>query len=225
MKILGIDTSSKFLCIGFYGGLKIYEFRLNLGRSHEVFLLPSVERILDTLHTQPKDIDYLAVGLGPGSFTGIRIGLATVKGLALSLNKKVIGICSLDIIAYNAKDIKNYQFICPVIDAKRDLIYMSLYRNFGNKLRRVMPYRLTSISGLIKIIPKKTIFLGDALRLYKQALMINKKEARFLDEDFYYPIATNIIKLAIERIEENRFDNIMRLQPIYLYPKECQIKS
>ena len=88
-----------------------------------------------------------------------------------------------------------------------------------------MPYRLTSISGLIKIIPKKTIFLGDALRLYKQALMINKKEVEFLDEDFYYPIATNIIKLAIERIEENRFDNIMRLQPIYLYPKECQIKS
>lgn len=226
MKILGIDTSTKFLCIGFFDNSKIYEYRLNLGMGHCALLLPSIKRILDSLQTEPKSIDYLAVGLGPGSFTGIRIALSTIKGLAVALNKKVVGIASLDIIAYNALAyIGDYKFVCSVLDAKRDLVYASLYRKVGDSLKKKMPYKLTTPLKLIKAIPKKTIFLGDALKIYKDLLTIKTKESKFLDEEFYYPKATNIIKIALERIEKNGFHDIKRLRPIYLYPKECQIRK
>jgi tRNA threonylcarbamoyladenosine biosynthesis protein TsaB len=235
MNILGIDTSTKFLCIGLRQGSGIYDYRLNLGRGHESFLLPAVERILDILKIKPGEIDYLAVGLGPGSFTGARIGLSTVKGMALALNKKVIGISSLDTIAYNAINALESQFtpflragagfICPVVDAKRELVYTSLYRNTGNGLKRVAPYRLIPVNRLLKLSPRGTIFLGDALRLYRQDLEAKIRDVVFLDEDFYYPEATNLIKLACARIEEKKFDDVNKLRPIYLYPKECQIRN
>ncbi len=222
---MGIDTSTKFLCIGFFDNLKIFEYRLNLGRSQSCFLLPSIERILKSLGVKPYQIDYFAVGLGPGSFTGIRIGLSTIKGLAITLKKKVLGMSSLDIIAYNAIPKDNYKFICPVVDAKRGLIYTSLYRKQGDTIRKLKPYKLIPLSELVKMVPGETVFLGDALRLYKKTLMLRVKRARFLDEEFHYPKATNIIKIALERIKSRGLVDAKILKPIYLYPKECQVRK
>lgn len=224
MRILGIDTSTKFLCIGFYDKNKgVSEFRMDLDRKHSSYILVTIKRILDSFKIKPKDLDYFAIGIGPGSFTGIRIGLSVVKGLAYCLEKPLIGISSLDILALNVglREMK----ICPVIDAKRNLIFTSLYTIKDGYLRRIMPYKLISLDALINRVTSRTIFLGDALNFYREKIKLKIKKAILLDEDYWYPWPRNIIELARERIHKNRIDNIKTIQPIYLYPKECQIKS
>lgn len=226
MRILSIDTSTKYLAIGFSDGCKMYEYRLKSGRMHSALIIPSIERIFQALKIPAQKIDYLAVGLGPGSFTGLRIGLSTVKGLAASLDKKVVGVSSLDIIANNVSErLENYSHVCPIIDARRGLVYTCLYRRVGSSLKRTTPYKLISLAELIKIAPKKTVFLGDGLKLYKKELTLKIKQAKFLDEEFYYPKAINIIKLSMEQIKKKKFIKMSKLHPIYLYPKECQVKN
>ncbi|MCM8795553.1 MAG: tRNA (adenosine(37)-N6)-threonylcarbamoyltransferase complex dimerization subunit type 1 TsaB, partial [Candidatus Omnitrophica bacterium] len=97
MRILGVDTTTKFLSLGIYDNGKIYEYNLELERKHLVLLSLTIDRVLKALGWKVEDLDYLACGLGPGSFTGIRIGLSTIKGLGFALNKPLIGIPTLDV--------------------------------------------------------------------------------------------------------------------------------
>jgi len=223
MKILGFDTSTKFLCLGLYDGAKIYEYNLELGRKNSSLLVVTIKRALDALGWDIKDIDYFACGLGPGSFTGIRVGLATIKGLAWSQNKPVIGISTLDILAKNAK--ANNGFIVPVIDAKRNLIYCCIYKAQNGNIKRASPYMLLSENEMLKKIKKNAVILGDGLNLYKENILKSKKDITILDRDYWYPKAHNIIMLALDKIKPKKLDNLFDLEPIYLYPKECQIKD
>ena len=224
MRILGIDTSSRFLCIGVYDSkIGVGEFRLDLEKKNSSFILVTVKRIIESLKIRLTDIDYFAVGLGPGSFTGIRIGLSVIKGLAYALKKPLIGISSLDILALNAGI--EEKAICPVVDAKRNLIFSSLYIRKDAHLKRMMPYKLISCDELLKKVPRRTIFLGDALKLYKARIAAKVRGAALLDEDYWYPKAGSIIALAREMIAVKKIDNIKTIEPIYLYPKECQIRK
>jgi tRNA threonylcarbamoyladenosine biosynthesis protein TsaB len=232
MKILGIDTSTNFLCIGFYNKGKIYTYRLKADRKHSVLLVPTIKRIIDSLKIKCTSIDYFAVGLGPGSFTGIRIGLSVIKGLALATNKSVVGISSLDIIAANALRANYSGFkrplfwdkICPIIDAKRNLVYSAFYRIEGDALQRVTAYKLISIQELVKNLPAKVVCLGDGLGVCEKELRRVSKKAILLEKDFWYPQPISIIELAQERIKEGKISNAFKLKPIYLYPKECQVR-
>lgn len=226
MKILGIDTTTKFLSLGLYDNNKIYEYNLELYRKHATLLTVTIKRVLDALGWQPGDIDYFACGSGPGSFTGMRIGLATIKGLAWSLNKPALGISTLDILARNAASL--YATVVPIIDAKRNLIYCSAYKKAkSGSLKRITPYMLlTEKDFFSKIKAKHNIaILGDAVNLYKQKLLTLLPHAAILDRDYWYPKPRHIIALALERIKESKLHSPFKIKPIYLYPKECQIKN
>ncbi|MFA5144588.1 MAG: tRNA (adenosine(37)-N6)-threonylcarbamoyltransferase complex dimerization subunit type 1 TsaB [Candidatus Omnitrophota bacterium] len=229
MKILGIDTTTKFLCIGIYDdagiprGPKIYEYNLEVSRGLSVLLAQTIKRILDALRWRVSDIDYFACGLGPGSFTGIRLGLAAIKGLSWPVNKPVIGIPTLDILARNAAGVD--KLVIPAIDAKRNLIYCSVYKNKDGMARRLKPYMLLSPEEFLKCAKPGSIILGDAVGLYKEDILRNIKGAGILDKDHWYPKARHIIELSLERIKERQFDSPLDIKPIYLYPKECQINK
>ena len=225
MKILGIDTATRFLCLGIYNDNKIYEYRLELGRRLSALITPTIKRVLDALGWQINDIDYFACGLGPGSFTGMRIGIATVKGLAFSLNKPVVGISTLDILARNAGITGAY--VIPVVDARRNLIYCSIYRNKLGQSARIKPYMLLTIDEFFKKteIKGNAVILGDAINLYKQKILMHMNNVTVLDKDYWYPSGCNIINLARERINSKKVDSASRIKPVYLYPKECQIKN
>ncbi|MCX5706656.1 MAG: tRNA (adenosine(37)-N6)-threonylcarbamoyltransferase complex dimerization subunit type 1 TsaB, partial [Candidatus Omnitrophica bacterium] len=150
MKILAIDTTTKFLCLGIYDGAKTYEYNLEVGPKLSSLLAVTIKRALEALNFDVQAIDYFVCGLGPGSFTGMRVGLSTIKGLAWVTNKPVIGIPTLDILAKNV-DI-NDRLIIPVIDAKRSLIYCSVYKKQGAKLSRITPYLLITKNELFKKI-------------------------------------------------------------------------
>jgi len=223
MKILGIDTTTKFLCLGLYDDGRIYEYNLELLRLLSNFLVPHIKRILEALNWQLNKIDYFACGLGPGSFTGVRVGLATIKGIAWSLNKPILGISTLDILAKNVKIPSGY--VAPIIDAKRNLIYTSIYKANKGKLKRITPYLLLSEKEFYKRAKKDIYILGDAVLLYKENILKNVKGANILEIDYWYPQARNIIDLALEKIRRKEFSNIFKIKPIYLYPKECQIRN
>ena len=225
MKILGIDTTTRFLCLGIYNDNKVYEYNLDLGRRLSSFVTPTIKRVLDALGWQIKDIDYFACGLGPGSFTGMRVGIATIKGLAFSLNKPVVGISTLDILARNAGITGAY--VIPIVDARRNLIYCSIYRNKFGKLTRIKPYMLLTIDEFLEKTKLKdnAVILGDAISLYKQKILMHMKNVTVLDKDYWYPGGRNIINLAIERINSEKVNSASWIKPVYLYPKECQIRK
>ena len=223
MKILGIDTTTKRLCLGLYVDGKFYEYSLEVGRSLSELLVPTIQRVISTLGIKITEIDYFACGLGPGSFTGMRIGLATIKGLSVVKNKPVIGISTLDILAKNVplKD----RLIVTALDARRELIYCSSYKYEQGNLKRKSAYALLSLDELVKKFPSKVVILGDAVGLYADALLTRIKNATVLDKDYWSPQAHNLISLALAKIKAKQFSSSLTVKPIYLYPKECQIKT
>ncbi|MHB8154459.1 MAG: tRNA (adenosine(37)-N6)-threonylcarbamoyltransferase complex dimerization subunit type 1 TsaB [Candidatus Omnitrophota bacterium] len=223
MKILGIDTTTKRLCLGLYIDGKLYEYSLEVGRSLSALLVPTIQRVICAVGIKITEIDYFACGLGPGSFTGMRIGLATIKGLSVVKNKPVIGISTLDILAKNAplKD----RLIVTALDARRSLIYCSSYKYEQGSLKRKSAYALLSLDELVKKFPSQVVILGDAVGLYADALLTRIKNATVLDKDYWSPQAHILISLALAKIKAKQFSSVLTVKPIYLYPKECQIKT
>jgi len=227
MNILAVDTSTARLCLGIINHKhKIIEYNLDSGKRHTELLLPTIKKALMRLMITLDKIDCFAVGLGPGSFTGLRIGLATIKGFAQAKGIPIIGLSSLDILANNALPTEG-KIISPLIDAKRNLVYTAYYEVGNNhKLKRSSPYLLINIEELLSRLRsyKRVIFLGDGLRLYGKKLQEEKKESIFLNQHTWYPEARNLIKLALDLAKRRRFQDAQKIKPIYLYPKECQIK-
>ncbi|HTZ11112.1 MAG TPA: tRNA (adenosine(37)-N6)-threonylcarbamoyltransferase complex dimerization subunit type 1 TsaB [Candidatus Margulisiibacteriota bacterium] len=216
MRILGIDTSTRFLCIALYDSGKLYEFTLETGPKLSSLLGVSIKRVLDAAGLALSDIDYFACGVGPGSFTGMRIGIATMQGISSALKKPVVGISSLDLLAKNAS--REEGCIVPAIDAKRGLIYSAIYKNKNGALIRSSPYLLLTIEELAKKIKGKAVLLGDAAGLYRSKILSNIRGVKILDRDYWYFKPHNIIRLSLGTPH-------LKLKPVYLYAKECQIKQ
>jgi len=227
-RIVGVDTSSRRFCLGLINNKgKIVEYNLDSDARHAELFIPTIKKALRRVKLRLSEIDYFAVGLGPGSFTGLRIGLATIKGFALALTKPVIGLPTLDILASNAI-IGNSKIICPLIDAKRNLLFTALYEVSSNqRLKRKTPYLLISIRQLLSRLnpDKSVIFLGDGLGVYQTVLEQRMKNSIFLNQDAWYPRGRNLIRLAWDLIDKGRFSDVVRIKPIYLYPKHCQIRN
>jgi len=223
VKILALDTTTKTLCLGLYVDGKFYEYSLETGRNLSDLLISTIQRVVQALGLKIPDIDYFACGLGPGSFTGMRIGLATIKGLSIVKNKPIIGISTLDILAKNS-DIKD-RLIITAVDARRELIYCSSYKYIKGALKRQSQYSLLTLDEFIKRFRSKAVVLGDAVALYKDKFLARMKDTAVLDKDYWYPKAHNLMDLALLKIKAKQFTSVTSIKPIYLYPKECQIKT
>lgn len=228
MKILGIDTSSKYLALGVLDGTSVCEYNLELGTRLSGSLVVTIKRVLDALGYRPCDIDYFACGLGPGSFTGLRVGLAAIKGFSWSVNKPIAAIPSADILARNFD--KPQGIAVVAVDAKRGLLYTSIYRMQDGCLKRIAPFMLLTPQELLRKINKTVskafdiYLLGDGAQLCRQENH-GRLNLKILDKDYWYPQGRHIISLAAKAIKGKNLKNPFRLDPIYLYPKECQIRK
>ncbi len=230
MKILAIDTSTRTLCLGAGDGDKVYEYNLELGTKLSELLVPTLKRVVGVLGWKTNEIDYFAAGVGPGSFTGLRVGLSAVKALSWSLNKPVAAVSSLDILARNAG--KTPDFIIPIIDAKRGLFYSAIYRKQGSLLKRITPYMLlgcreTALKVTQKISAKaleNSVILGDGLNTWEKGCFALLKGIKILDKDHWRLEARNLIDLAKLAVRDKKLKDAFGLEALYLYPKECQIR-
>lgn len=223
MKILAVDTSTFMLACGIYDGEKTYSYNLQTGRLLSGLLVPTLQRAVDAAGMGMKEIDYFACGLGPGSFTGIRVGLAAMKGLSWSLRRPMVGIPTLDILARNVAE--KDALIIPLIDAKRELVFSAFYRIRRGALKRTTPYMLTTIGEVCKRAGSGAIILGDAVSLYRHKIIACIKGARLLDKDCWFPLGHTLIALACEKIRSGKTTTAFNIKPLYLYPKECQIRK
>ena len=222
MKILGIDTSSKFLSLAISEDKDIIRQEDHLlDRKHASLMIPEIKKMLEHANLSVDDIDAFVIGLGPGSFTGLRIGVSTVKGFGIATKKPCIGVPSIDALALNI-DEKDSNII-PIIDAKRENVYSAIYRKKGYQVIRLSGYQLVTIDKLMAKIRGHAVIFGDGLLIYREKIKHFNKEVVFLDEEYWYPKAGNLIKLALPNIKKGKNIDLSKLKPIYLYPKDCQV--
>ncbi len=225
MKILAIDTSTKYLSLAIAEKDKILvSFHRDLEQQHCARLIPEIDRLLKKAKLKLRDIDFMAFSIGPGSFTALRIGAATVKGIALVTKIKIMGVPTLDVLAYNIKD--RERLIVPVVDAKRGNVYASMYSFSGAGLKRHIKYLVLPVSELLKKIRDNAIFLGDGLIPYRKEIEDNFKfKAEFAAEKYWYPTATTVAELGYGLIKKRKFEEPDKFVPMYLYPKDVQVRG
>ena len=136
MKILGIETSSKVCAVALSENDKLIKEKiLEDENTHSVKLMPLVDELLKETKTELKDIDLFSCDKGPGSFTGIRIGIATIKAFLDATNKKALGVSSLEILAYNST---NNGIICSIIDARNNNVYCGFFERKDNIIKQIL---------------------------------------------------------------------------------------
>ena len=224
MNILSIDTSTKNFSICVSRDEKILKQRnLTLNKVLSDSITPAIQSILKQSGLKLSQIDGFAVGLGPGSFTSLRVGVATVKALAFATKKKIVGMSSLDVLALNVQEQEAQ--VCVLCDARRNLVYSCIYQKKGKTLRKKSPYLLTDIKTVLARLKGETVFIGDGIDLYKKDIQKEKKriKAIFCDPKLWYPQASCLAVLALERFRKKKYDDINKLVPLYLYPKDCQV--
>ena len=226
MKILGIDTSTKFCNLGLIEDEDILiEYTINgLKKKHSSILVPTIKNLLKTIGLKIEEINGIAVSMGPGSFTGLRIGLCVAKGLCYARSLPLLGIPTLDAMAFPLKEIP--YLICPVLESKKDEIYDVVFRG-GVSLHRVMDYKCEDIQSLLaRLSPlkEKIIFSGDGIKKYRDIIKEKiGKDALFIDLHLNLPMATSIAFLGLSKLKKGEEDDISTLSPFYLRKSEAEI--
>lgn len=190
MKILSIDTASNICGVSILENNKlICNLDTDTGRTHSENLMPMIKNAFVQSNLNLKNIDLITCDIGPGSFTGIRIGIATVKAFCDSLNISCIGISSLESLAYNIKDdMQKNEFICSIIDCKNDNCYFSFYENKDGVLQNLIKPQAVSIESCITILKNycnDTLenpiihFVGDGSEIYENTIKETFKNTKF----------------------------------------------
>jgi len=226
LKILGIDTSTEICSIGLIEDKTIIiEYTINsLQKKHSLFLVPTIKDILEKVNLKLNDINGIAISLGPGSFTGLRIGLGVAKGLAYANSLPLIGIPTLKALAFPFKEIPH--LICTILDAKKSEIYSAVFQG-GNNLEKISDFRCENINSLVKRLCNlkgKVIFTGEGALRYREIITeAMGQDALFIQSSLNLLLGSNIAFLGLERFERGERDNIFSISPIYLRKSEAEI--
>ena len=230
MRILAIETSTYSGSIAVLGdeGL-LGEYFFNVGPSHTEKLVPSIDWLMSELGMNRADLTGVVVSLGPGSFTALRVGISTAKGICFSLGIPLVGASSLKTLAMNLPFVP-YN-ICPVIDARKGEVFTALFRSHNGKLERLREDMVISPEGLAEIIKEKTIFIGDGALLYRDFLEDNLRgDIMFSPLNINFPKASCAALSEIGKFKEDRDnkyerDELMNLAPHYLRKSEAEISK
>ncbi|MBU5454369.1 tRNA (adenosine(37)-N6)-threonylcarbamoyltransferase complex dimerization subunit type 1 TsaB [Caproiciproducens sp. MSJ-32] len=223
MNILSIDSSSKVATTAVLNenGL-IAEYTLNNKLEHSVLLMDMIDNLLKDSNLTIDNIDGFVVSKGPGSFTGLRIGMATIKGLSFGADKPYVSISSLDALAYSLINFDG--IICPIMDALRDSVYTCLYKNNNGKLEALMDYAALDLEELVTLLKEKgekVIFTGDGLVKHKEYLMNNLDNCYFPPNHLSIIRASSLGELGLKLLLENKADD-PNSAPFYLKKPQAQ---
>lgn len=200
------------------------EFALQTGETHSRRLLAGVDFLLKETGIDWSAVDAVAVSIGPGSFTGLRIGLATAKGLVMATGTKLVGIGTLDGLATQLHNTGEL-LICPVLDARKKEVYSGFYKCDSQGVpRRQGDYLVLSPEALCERIAEPVVLLGDGAAVYGD--LFREKLGDFLKtipSNVYFPRAATIGLLALEKFRENEFLDPEGAEPLYIRPSEAEL--
>lgn len=224
MKILAIDTSGIVVGVALIDENKVLaEININYKQNHSVTIMPLIDQLLKSVNMEINEIDYLACTCGPGSFTGLRIGAATVKGIAFALNKKIIPISTLESLAYNIFITDKY--IIPIIDARSERIFTAIYKWENQKLINTYKETSTDIRTLLKYIKENNIeplFLGDGATIYKQIIKDFNENYIFAHIGHNMQKASSLASIALQYVKDEKYIDHKSFEIKYLRKSQAE---
>ncbi len=225
MKILALDSSGLVASVAIaQDETLLAEYTVNYKKTHSQTLLPMLDEIVRMTELDLDTVDYLAVAAGPGSFTGLRIGSATAKGLGLALNKPLISVPTLEGLAFNLAGADKR--ICPMMDARRSQVYTGIYQSEGEGLNTILPQTAMGVEELaekINDMGQPVIVLGDGVPVYEAVL---KKTLRVPWEKAPLHLnrqrASSIAALAMVYAREGKQQTAREHRPQYLRMSQAE---
>lgn len=224
MRILGIESSSLVASVAIVeDGVTMAEFTANFKKTHSQTLLPMIDEMVSLLGIELSTIDAIAVSGGPGSFTGLRIGSATAKGLGLALDKPLIHVPTLDATAYNLYGAG--ALICPIMDARRNQVYTGIYR-FAETFEAVREQDAMDMGDLIGVLNEMgepVIFLGDGAPVFeKQIREAMTVPFHFAPAHVNRQRAAAVAALGAVYYAEGKTETAMEHRPDYLRKSQAE---
>lgn len=224
MRILALDSSGLTASIAVMEDEQILcEYTINYKKTHSQTLLPMLDEAVKMTELQLETIDAIAVAGGPGSFTGLRIGSATAKGLGLALSKPLIHVPTVDAMAYRLFGYKG--LICPIMDARRNQVYTGIYR-FEDKFEIVkeqMAEDIGKLAELLNTYGKKVVFLGDGVPVYKEKIQdMMKVPFVFAPAHMNRQSAAAVGALGLVYAKEGKLEHARDHQPDYLRMSQAE---
>lgn len=224
MKLLAIETSTMV------GGVAIMEddtliaeSRINVKVMHSERIMGAIDHILIQSGMKIDDIDVFAIAIGPGSFTGLRVGLSTVKGLVYATGKMLVSVATLESFAWNMPFSK-YQ-VCPLLDARKKEVYAGIFRWNVNGFVKVMNEQTIKIDVLLSGINEPTIFLGEGSIIYKDSIKAWLNDsAIFGNPQDMVPSPANVAYIGMIKAKKGDFEDPIKLVPLYIRKSEAEIK-
>ena len=222
MKILAVDTSSKICAVAILEENNVIdEIKLDNGKTHSENLMPIIKEVLEKNNLTLKDINLIAVSVGPGSFTGIRIGIATIKPMAEVYNLPVASVTSLETLARNVETEDTEVTIISLIDARNNQVYAGFFNNEYNLKEKEVA---EDIAEILKKAEKyqKIIFVGDGAILHKEKIEENLKDKEISFSKCNEQTAINTGKIGYKKYLEKDLKNADTILPIYLRKSQAE---
>ncbi len=223
---LAFDTSSKTVAVAILqDDVILYDAIINVDLNHSEVLLPAIDQACLQTRIKISEIDLFACTIGPGSFTGLRIGVSTLKGLMLATGKPAVGISSLAALALNAG--KNSKIICSVMDAGRGQVYFAFYRyNKGGFLDQIGTDKTVDPRDIIHNPEQEIIFVGDGAIKYAGIISNTKtKKINIASAAQPYIRASSVGILGREKYSRNELLNAEAVVPVYLRSADARVKK
>ncbi len=225
MKILALDSSGLVASAAVAeDDTLLAEYTVNYKKTHSQTLLPMLDEIVRMIELDLNTIDVIAVAGGPGSFTGLRIGAATAKGLGLALEKPLVNVPTVDGLAYNLYG--SEQMICPLMDARRNQVYTGIYTFEDGKFRVIEPQMavaVTDIAGRLNALGRKVIFLGDGVPVYREMLKeLMEVPYQFAPAHLNRQRASAVAALAMEYARAGKLETADAHRPEYLRMSQAE---
>ena len=217
MRLLAVETSGKACSAALYQGETLLgELYGDTGLTHSEKLLPFIDRLMEACEMEPKELDALAVSIGPGSFTGLRIGVASMQGVGQALSIPIAPVPSLRALAYGGRAFPG--IVCPMMDARRNHVYTALYRE-GQEILAPTPLSMEALLEVLFPYGEAVYFLGDGVPLHREVLGQQLPVARFALPALMLPRASWVGAVALE---ENHFLSPAQMDIQYLRASQAE---
>jgi tRNA threonylcarbamoyladenosine biosynthesis protein TsaB len=217
MRVLAVDTSTLAGGVALLDGERtVAEYVLDIRLTHSERLMPAIDRVMRDAGWTPRDLGGLAVAVGPGSFTGLRIGVSAIKGLALALSLPIAAVPTLDALAAGVPG--SSLPVCPVIPARRDEVYASLYRWDGTAMRREWDYLAVPPADLAERLREPVMVLGEGAGAIASPLAHRAPPWRCL------PSPATVGHLGLARLRRGDLVGPGELEPLYVRPSQAELR-
>lgn len=231
MRILALDSSGLVASVAVVDSTEsgeelLAEYTVNYKKTHSQTLLPMLDEVARMIELDLQTVDAIAIAGGPGSFTGLRIGAATAKGLGLAIKKPLIHVPTIAGLAYNLWGASG--IICPIMDARRGQVYTGIYRFEDGRLKTLEDQMAISIEKLadkLKPYQEKVTFLGDGVPVFRQGLeqdLMTDCEISFAPANMNRQRAASVGTLGIQYYKEGKIETAMEHQPDYLRVSQAE---